>query len=150
MLYWNAGIVLRWSGPPALWRLAPRLGLDQGWMMYVSPRLADGWFVVPATLTDGTEIDLLKGSGPVRHDKPRRVSSYYRNVRWSKYMGSLWDKPGLRPYFAWYLCHRWNRLHPENPAESLDLVFHLEETAPDNPEPPARPIILGRYTCLSK
>jgi hypothetical protein len=150
VLYWNLGTVLRWSGSPALWNLATRLGLDQGWMMYASPRRADGWFIVPARLSDSTEVDLLKGRGPVRDEKPIRVSSYYRNVRWSKYMGNLWDKPGLRPYFAWYLCHRWNRLHPENPAESLDLLFLLEETAPDNPEPPARPILLGRYTCLSK
>ena len=52
----------------------------------------DGWFVIPAKLANGKEIDLFKaggGGGPISFEKPTFVSRTFKDHRWRRYLMNL-------------------------------------------------------------
>lgn len=81
-------------------------------------RHAGDWRVVPALLADGREIDLLQPPyGPVRYAKPANGTAPAADARWPRYLQALWDEDrysAARPYYARYLCRRWNSTHAAN------------------------------------
>jgi hypothetical protein len=132
------------------WAPARFLALNQNWVMFMSPKVIDGWYVIPGRLEDGASVDLFHWGQKVRWGRPRRIASDYKDFRWTKYMTSLWDHPVLRPYFAWYLCYQWNREAPEGRRlRDFEIVYQLEKTTPDDPRPPPKRISLGSYLCGS-
>ena len=110
------------------------LGLDQAWDMFApAPMKDDGWWVIPGTLRDSSQVDVFRygacsGRRPARnarsastglksvsllsYEKPEWIWQDYRSTRWHKYMRSLWaarngDHRRLL-HFARYLCKQWN------------------------------------------
>lgn len=146
---WNLGTVfplpLR-NG--ALWAPARLLALNQGWVMFIAPKVVDGWYVIPGRLEDGSSVDLFHWGQKIRWERPKDIASDYKDFRWTKYMTNLWDRPALRPYFAWYLCYQWNREAAEGRRlKDFEIVYQQELTMPDNPRPPPERVSLGRYLC---
>jgi len=147
---WNAGNLhpggLRTLVPPPLDRVADATRIDQIWTMFSPhPPDDDGWFVFPATLRDGTQVDLYRevmGTAPggrpaVDWTKPAVVSETFRDERWRKYLMALYtEKSGFhRPWLAEYLRRRWDRDHGADPARriaSLQLCF-MRELTPEFP-----------------
>ncbi|MDY6766007.1 MAG: HTTM domain-containing protein [Candidatus Nanohaloarchaea archaeon] len=112
---------------------------DQYWIMFApDPLRVDGWYVVPARLSDGQRVDLLHG-GDVSFQKPQNVAAAYPNERWRKYLLNLWREnyAGHRPYFAAYLCDRWERRHATG-VQNLTLYFMEQETHLNETEPVER------------
>lgn len=118
------------------------LRLDQVWNMFAPfPLKEDGWFVIPARLADGSEIDLLHpDAGAPDFAKPRHYSQTHENIRWLTLRGRLWEEgfAAHRLHYGKYLCRSWNRDKlTENPARrliSLKLIYVLEATpAPGQP-----------------
>jgi hypothetical protein len=113
-------------------------GLDQHWRMFApDPRGADGWYVVPGTMTDGSSADVLYG-GPVEWDRPANVEDAYPTARWRKYLSNVrWaGNTNHRSYLAAYLCGRWNRTH--EPDVATVSVYYMEQ--PSRPFAAAEPI----------
>lgn len=55
-----------------------------------SPLRDDGWFVIPAKLANGKEVDLFKpGGGPISYEKPTFVSRTFKDHRWRRYLMNL-------------------------------------------------------------
>ncbi len=153
VLCWNVRTVdfARYSRyfPPQMNALGFNLGLDQMWGMYAPcPLREDGWYVVEGTLADGTRVDVLRGGGPVRWEKPELVSESYKNERWRKYMLNLWSAENAdhRPYYAAYLFREWNGRHAgKERLEGLEVYFMLERTLPDYQVPKPEKILLSTY-----
>jgi hypothetical protein len=133
--------------PPPLDRLADTTRIDQLWIMFSPhPPVDDGWFVFPATLRDGTKVDLYRevmgtaSAAPqpdVDWTKPGLVSETFRDERWRKYLMALnGDRNRFhRPWLADYLRRRWDRDHGADPARqvaALQLCF-MKETTPEFP-----------------
>jgi hypothetical protein len=120
--------------------------VDQRWDMFSpAPLSEDGWFVMPAQLRDGTEIDAFRGAQPVRWEKPRHIARDYPNDRWRKYLVLLAEKGNsdLRIHFVNHLKRQWNKGHP--PARQiacLDIYLMMERTIPGAAPAPPRPILL--------
>lgn len=97
------------------------LGLGQGWHLWDRP-LLNRYYVFPATLRDGSRVDLHRGA-PLDWDRPRRRS---RNNHWWKYqlhVSRVYGAP-LRPHYARYLVRSWNRgRDPDRRVDSLELVY---------------------------
>jgi hypothetical protein len=97
------------------------LALAQNWRLWSTP-LHNRYYVFPACLEDGTQVDLHTGSA-LDWDQPRRRS---RNNHWWKYqLHALGDPRGARllPTYATYLIREWEREHPERAVASLRLVW---------------------------
>lgn len=136
--------------PAPLMKLARTLRLDQNWQLF-SPRPPTelGWHVFVGTLCDGTQVDLLKGSGPVSWEQPERVSSIYEGYRWRKYFKLFLSEPFAenRLYYCQYLCRKWNRGQPQNPLRMVELYYLKTPLFPDQPSPPAERYLVWDIDC---
>lgn len=129
--------------------------LDQYWNMFSpKPLVDDGWYVIPGKLKSGEEVDVLHPAVPVVWEKPKLVSSTYRNCRWQKYMMNLWLKnyEDYRLYFGKYLCQNWNRKHSgDRQMEGFEMNFMLEPTPPfGKPLPAPEKITIWKHHCFDK
>ena len=129
-LAWNLGTIrLIPAGLRAA--LTPPLSLlrvDQLWDMFAPfPSKEDGWFVIPAELADGRQVDLLHPErAAVSYDKPRRVEQEWPDMRWHKYLERMWSAQfaSSRLYYGRFLCRSWNSAGPGEAAPE-DLQDHL-------------------------
>lgn len=106
----------RWEKffPRSLNGAAFALRLDQHWSMFAPfPTREDGWFVLRAGLSDGSEVDLLRGGEVTDWSKPPRLSSTFKDARWQKYLMNLWLQRyhEFRPVYGDWLVRHWNADH---------------------------------------
>jgi hypothetical protein len=142
----NAASIVRTRGGRGLPRpvstAVESLGLSQQWRLWDRP-IPNRYYVFPATLRDGSQIDLHTGE-PLDWDRPRRRSV---NNHWWKYHLNLARRHGqsLRPWYARYLALRWDRQHaPERAVEQLELVrIHARDPAKSPAQSPRE--ILWRW-----
>jgi len=125
--------------------------VDQYWSMFAPyPLKDDGWYVIPARLSDGTEFDLWRMHRPVDWNKPELVSSTFESQRWRKYMVNLWDKKYSkhRLYYGKYLCRTWSLKYPnEKPLKSFQIYFVKETTLPPGGEFREEKVLLWDHYC---
>lgn len=122
----------------------PRIVEDKAWDMFAPyPPTEDGYFVVPARLESGEQVDALRG-GPVDWEPPPDVSQTYGNERWRKLLYQLDASPEteLRDPLAQHLCWRWNQNHDDR-MEQVRIVY---VTDPIDGSPRER-IEYGTYEC---
>jgi hypothetical protein len=153
-LLWNFATATgnRVGVPAQLAWVGHATGLAQVWNMFTPfPKKDDGWYVIPARLASGAEVDLLRGGAPVNWAKPADASALYPDAYWQKYLEYVWlrDFAGLRPHYARHLCRRWNDAH--GGGEKLltfDIVYMREDTPPPGaPLRPAEPAHVWRHDC---
>ena len=112
-----------------IWRTLRSLSLDQRWDMF-SPNSArsDGWMLAPATLADGTRLDLLSERGA--DDRSERYSDPFY-TRWTKVHERIASAfyAGYRSEYARHFCRTRNsHLEPgQSPLVSLELLY-IERT----------------------
>jgi len=127
------------------------LRIDQMWGMFApKPATDDGWYVIPARLRDGSEIDLNTNGDPVQWTKPVDVAATYHNQRWRKYLRNIWEREhaGHRLYFGQYLCRTWNaEHHNQTTLETFQIFYMKEETLPDGNIAPPEKVLLWSHRC---
>lgn len=126
--------------------------LDQRFNMFAPrPLTEDGWYIMPGTLRDGTNIDVYTGEF-VTFDKPKSVAHTYKNQRWQKYMMNLWNST-YREYrlgYGRYLCRNWNK-HAVKDKELMtyEIIFMLEKTPkPGEPQSPVEQRSVWSHQCF--
>ena len=156
---WNLSTVSDFRIPPPLNTIGTFLHLDQSWGMFAPyPAKDDGWFVMPATLRSGKQLDLFAVTRGdfgipegVSWEKPRLVSRTYKNERWRKYMMNIWAKKhkNHRLYLGQYFCREWNARH--DGTEVLDrfqIYYMLEPTLPDYHRAEPKKVLLWNHRCF--
>ncbi|WP_028080612.1 DCC1-like thiol-disulfide oxidoreductase family protein [Solimonas soli] len=133
------------------------LRIDQLWNMFAPfPLKDDGWWVFPAHLADGREIDLLHPRrGAPDYAKPDNYALDQENIRWLTYRGRLWQKNYAehRRWYGQYLCRQWNAgkmATPEGRGERLmtfKMVYMLERTPPPGQTPTVEQQVVWRHEC---
>jgi hypothetical protein len=121
---------------------------DQYWRMFApDPLGTDGWYVVPGTLENGTDVDVLYESR-VTWERPTNVDRTYPTARWRKYLRNVWSGSNRahRSYFAEYLCQRWNRTH-ETDVERVRLYYMAQDSQPYNATEPIERHALHDHDC---
>ncbi|MFZ4765009.1 MAG: hypothetical protein ACOYMN_08640 [Roseimicrobium sp.] len=140
--------------PEAVHPLAFALRLDQYWGMFSPcPTPEDGWFVLRAALSDGTEVDLLRAGSALDWRKPALVSAAFKDERWQKYLMNLWLQTfsHLRPAFGNAIAREWNATHGTlNQVVAWQLWFMLERRDKSRDPKPTEPraILLQEGQCL--
>jgi hypothetical protein len=156
VVLWNGSMVpnSHIQFPNGLYSLTVSLKLDQRWDMFSPfPLTEDGWYMIPATLRDGTTVDLFQQGQPVTWQKPLWVSQTYKNEHWRKYMMNLWmaQFSDERLYYGRYLCRQWNEHHsPDRQLETFQILFMLERTLPDYQVSPIESIELWNHHCFDR
>ena len=139
VFFWNVATSLPGARLPApiAWP-AEQLRLGQRWAMFSSPPRDDGWWVMPARLRDGSEVDLHGGASPVVWDKPADVAATFASPRIWKWLTFAWGpehRPLIASYAAW-LRRDWNERHGAGREVIAQAVHYmLEETGPPGEEP---------------
>ena len=127
--------------------------LDQRWAMFApDPIDFGGWFVMSGKLADGRQIDpfRLRGTEAPSWDKPRLVSSTYRNERWRLILTamSIADFQSYRDVFMSYICRNWNQTHSKAQRMStLEVYFMRETTALDYKIPEPKKELMSQRQC---
>lgn len=154
--WWNIGKTngdLDMSG--GMKTIATALRIDQQWNMFAPfPMKDDGWFIIPAHLANGKEVDLFKQGEPVSYEKPKYVSKTYEDIRWRRYMMNLWTATHAdkRLFFGRYLCRQWNwygegKADPEYALKTFRLIFMREITLPNYKIKGPDAIVLWEHQC---
>jgi predicted DCC family thiol-disulfide oxidoreductase YuxK len=154
ILVWNVVTIdrLPMAVAHALEPVVLPLRIDQGWPMFAPrPWQDDGWYIVPATLEDGTEIDLRTGRA-VDWNKPARVEDTEADVRWRTYHTMYWHRhmANYRQYYAQWLCRDWNVDAADGRhVLTLRVIYMLEQTPPPGRLPKVEQRVMWRHSCLA-
>ena len=128
------------------------LRIDQMWNMFApKPLQDDGWYVIPAHLHGGKEVDLMTEQASVTWEKPAFVLPLYRDQRWRKYLLNLWEREHAahRLYFGRYLCRNWNATHQgDETLETFEIYFMKETTLPNGKVAPIEKVNLWNHNCF--
>lgn len=139
---WETVFPRSWNG------LAFALRLDQHWSMFAPfPTREDGWFVLRAGLSDGTEVDLLREGAPTDWRKPARLSSSFKDARWQKYLMNLWLQRyhTFRPAFGDWAVEDWNRRQGGlSQVVAWEFYFVLEPTLDGGRTGPWQRVLLAK------
>ena len=134
MLAWNLGTIVRSRDHvPAPVRYATRaIGLDQAWRMFApSPHPLDYWWVFGGEVAGAVPVDAYRPGEPRSFDRPARVATHYRDLRWRKLLSNL-PHDGRDEnvgHLARYLC-------AEAEVERVDVFVLRQAPAPGvRPEP---------------
>ncbi len=109
------------------------LRLDQRWNMFAPYVMKnDGWFVMDAITPQGKHIDINRDGAPVDFSKPDNVLKLIKDDRWRKYQENFEIEGNvfMHHYYCRYLVRTWNEENPDNPIDTLYLVYMKEFTVP--------------------
>jgi hypothetical protein len=107
--------------------------INQRWAMF-TPNAArfDGWWVIPGTLADGSQVDLSQQGPVLRWERPVSISENNKPFRWAIFMFQLTDpntNQVVRRRWAEWMCQSWNATHPAGQRlERIEMFFMYEET----------------------
>jgi hypothetical protein len=129
---------LSWLGVDNWKPLFVGSGFGQKWGMFETAPSNNGWYVAKATLSDGSEVDLLRNGAALDWNKPKFPAGIYPTFRWRKLFRemSYFDEQGYQVFRAPasdYLCRHWNATHPKKQQiAAFELVFCHEGEASAN------------------
>lgn len=154
ILSWNLQSIHVLSLPPQAYAVGSSLRLDQLWNMFAPfPLKDDGWFVIPAKLRNGKEVDLFTEGKPVCWDHPKFCSKTFKNDRWRSFMMSLLfdDRNSVSlSNYASYLCKEWNESHPyEENLVTFEIIFMTKSNRYNLEGPPQdnQKVVLWHHFC---
>jgi hypothetical protein len=139
-------------------------GLSQYWIMFAPyPFRSTSWYVIPGTLADGRQIDLLpfvlredpRLFKEVEWEKPEDVrGNLNREERWRKYFEVLasGDYPDLLLPFGQYICRSWNATYEGTPSqlETFDIVVNWQQNFEDYQRGPPQQQVLWSHFCYAQ
>ncbi len=113
LIAWNATTIKKWNYQAPFFQSVTRwIHLYQEWNMFAPfPKLDNIWVEIPATLSDGSEIELLTGDRDIYEVKDKKFPKYISNEHWRKFYLNLSEKVDNARYFGGYLCRFWNDRH---------------------------------------
>lgn len=125
--------------------------VQQKWGLFSpSPGKTGMWIIIPATLKDGSQVDLYTNGGEIKWEKPELVSATYKNGRWQKYLTNIANPTNKyhAELYANYLCRNWNRIHTEDKkVESFFIIFNREFTQPNYEYSQPSPMLVVNKKC---
>lgn len=137
--------------PRPLSILLSRSELTQNWSMFTGLHgYQRGWFLIPAKLANGSEVDLFRSAQPLFWGRPERPHAWISDNHWYKYYSRL-DSPRYaftQPYLGRYLCERWNRSRDaDDKIEVLYVAYVAQDPLPSERVDPRNSRILVEQEC---
>lgn len=150
MLVWNiGGVYPNIKMPESLHFVGKIFLFNQYWGMFINPAKFPAWTMVKGVLKDGTEID-LSNKKILSNEKPKLVSTTYKNLRWISYISRL-PRDNLRSkcYFLCnFFCKDWNKEHAgEKQLKNIQVIFFKESLVVKELTSEPEKVILCDHTC---
>jgi predicted DCC family thiol-disulfide oxidoreductase YuxK len=116
MLLGNITYINNKPTPPVFQRALRGLNLYQPWIMFMHTPSFREWYLARGVTKGGEVVDVFRNKkGEPSLDVPKYASEggWDPNYRWRKFVTNMWypSLHFLRPYYAAYLCRRWNSKH---------------------------------------
>ncbi len=123
------------------------------------PAKNDGWYVIPGTLRNGQQVDLMPAithydfrvGEELSWGKPRYVAGTLKNEHWRKYLEVIRGEEyaAQRQHFGRYICQEWNARHAgAEQLVDLQITFMEEMTLPNHRPSTPQKVVLGTYSCF--
>jgi predicted DCC family thiol-disulfide oxidoreductase YuxK len=107
------------------------LNLYQPWVMFIQTPPARSWYVARGVTQRGQVVDVYRNKGgepSLLVPKYATEGGWDPNYRWRKFVTNLWY-PSLypiRPYYAAYLCRKWNSTHRgADQLEKITVIYSV-------------------------
>ncbi|MGH7499851.1 MAG: hypothetical protein ACREL3_13490 [Gemmatimonadales bacterium] len=129
----------RFELPAGMQAVATMAQLGQPWSPWASGTPAEnGWYVIEGVLLNGRRADVWSGEA-INYAKPADMAGVYHNDRFHRYLIRLStpEMAGYRPYYADYLCHKWNARYTGKARLEQIYMSYMHEPAPMRGEPRA-------------
>lgn len=140
ILFWNLTTVKRWDVRAPFWQDVTRwVHLYQEWNMFAPfPKMDNIWLEIPATLSDGTQIELLSGSRDIYKVKKDVFPGNVPNEHWRKFYLNVSERADYARYYGGYLCREWNerkiRRVPETTLRKFEIIVYSQPNLIDGGE----------------
>ncbi len=138
LLMWNVSTVKRWNiSTPKLQNISRWLHLYQEWNMFAPfPKMDNIWVEIPATLGDGTEIELLTGDRDIFSIKDQKFHKIVPNEHWRKFYLNLSERSDYARYYGGYLCREWNERNiqwvKDTTLRKFEIIVYSQPNLPKN------------------
>lgn len=102
------------------------------------PKMDNIWVEIPATLSDGTQIELLSGSRDIYKVKKDVFPGNVPNEHWRKFYLNVSERADYARYYGGYLCREWNerkiRRVPETTLRKFEIIVYSQPNLIDGGE----------------
>ncbi len=140
ILFWNLTTIKRWEVRAPFWQNVTRwIHLYQEWNMFAPfPKMDNIWVEIPATLSDGSQIELLSGSRDIYQVKKDVFPGNVPNEHWRKFYLNVSERVDYARYYGGYLCREWNerkiRRVPKTSLRKFEIIVYSQPNLIDGGE----------------
>lgn len=137
LLMWNLTTIKKYNVKAPFFQNVTRwLHLYQEWNMFAPyPKMDNIWVEIPATLSDGSEIELLTGSKDIYGIKDQAFYDQIPNEHWRKFYLNMSDKHDYARYYGGFLCRKWNdrkmKLVKGTTLRKMEIIVFSQPNLPD-------------------
>jgi len=137
LFMWNITTVKRWGiQAPFFQNISRWLHLYQEWNMFAPfPKMDNIWVEIPATLGDGSEIELLTGDRDIYSIKDQKFHRVVPNEHWRKFYLNLSERTDYARYYGGYLCREWNERNitwvKDTTLRKFEIVVYSQPNLPN-------------------
>lgn len=134
---WNLTTIKKYNIQSPFFQSVTRwLHLYQEWNMFAPyPKMDNIWVEIPATLSDGSQIELLSGDRDIFSIKDQAFYRQIRNEHWRKFYLNMSDRNDYARYYGGFLCRQWNdsniRLIKDANLRSFEIIVFSQPTLPN-------------------
>lgn len=137
LVMWNLGTIKEYKIKSPFFQTVTRwLHLYQEWNMFAPfPKMDNIWVEVPATLGDGSEIELITGSRDIYSIKDQEFYRSIPNEHWRKFYLNVSEKVDNARYLGGYYCRLWNKRNirwvPETTLRKFEIIVYSQQNLPN-------------------
>jgi predicted DCC family thiol-disulfide oxidoreductase YuxK len=138
LLMWNLTTIKKWQIQAPFFQTVTRWAhLYQEWNMFAPfPKMDNIWVEIPATLSDGSVIELLTGDRDIYTSKGDRFPHVIPNEHWRKFYLNLSERSDYANYYGSFLCRLWNdrneRLVKETTLRKFEIIVYSQLNLPND------------------
>lgn len=137
LLMWNLTTVKKWKiSSPVFQNIARWIHVYQEWNMFAPfPKMDNVWVEIPATLSDGSDIELITGDRDIYSVKAAAFYKSIKNEHWRKFYLNVSDRTDYARYYGGFLCRLWNERKmkrvPDTTLRKMEIIVYSQPILPN-------------------
>lgn len=156
LLMWNLTTIKRYNVKAPFFQTVTRwIHLYQEWNMFAPfPKMDNIWVEIPATLSDGSEMDILYGTRDIYSVKDQQFVKMIPNEHWRKFYLNLSERNDYARYYGGYLCRKWNERNEKwvegTTLRKMEIVVYSQQNLPDGEKGGISRKLSWRHWCFDE
>ena len=157
LLMWNLSTIkkMNFNVPNVFKNVTRWTHLYQEWNMFAPfPKMDNIWVEIPATLSDGSEIELLTGDRDIYEMKDQKFPKLISDEHWRKFYLNLSEKVDNARYYGGFLCRSWNernrQMVKDTTLRKLEIIVYSKPIHLDGSEGGVSRKLSWRHWCFDE